>query len=262
VAVCYAALGLLYQRSGLPLPEWNALTILFATLIISFPLTWPLLAVGLRRYWLDAGPNERFLLGWALGCTVVTLSGPFFPYPDRGTMTMQVPLLIITAAIYFGRWRTLTRRAALVALVALGASPAWQIIRSWYFTGFRTDAPFMYLNADHRSALGVLLPQSDTTHVLLAEPRDLLWLAPEFPGRFYIGHFFLTVNFREKNESLQRALATPDSLPAVLARSGATWLYVNADRDPARLESAAALSPVHRGAMGTLFRVGSGANGR
>jgi hypothetical protein len=262
VALSYAALGWLYRRSGLPLPEWNALNILFATLLISFPLTWPLVAMGLRRYWLNAGTNERFLLGWALGCTVVTLSGPFFPYPDRGTMTMQVPLLIITAAIYFARWRILTRRAALIALLALGASPAWQIIRSWYFTSFRTDAPFMYLNADHRSALGVLLPQSDTTQVLLAEPRDLLWLAPEFPGRFYVGHFFLTVNFREKNESLQRALATPDSLPALLARSGATWLYVNADRDPTRVASAASLSPVHSGPMGTLFRVGGGANGR
>ena len=262
VFACYGALGWLYQRSNLPLPTWNARNIVFATLLISFPLTWPLLAIGGRQYWLNAGRDERFLLGWAAGCLAITLSGPFFPYPDRGTMTLQVPLLIITAAIYFTRWRTLTRRAALIALVALGASPAWQIIRSWYFTGFRSDAPFMYINADHRTALGALLSQSDTSQVLLAEPADLLWLAPEFPGRLYVGHFFLTVDFLQKSESLRRALATPDSLPALLARSGATWLYVNASREPVRLTSAAAITPVHTGPEGTLFRVGGVTGGR
>ena len=262
VFACYGALGWLFQRSGLPLPTWNARNILFATLLISFPLTWPLLAIGGRQYWLNAGRDERFLVGWAAGCTVITLSGPFFPYPDRGTMTMQVPLLIITAAIYFTRWRALTRRAALIAVLALGASPAWQIIRSWYFTGFRDDAPFMYLNADHRAALSVLQSQSDTGHVLLAEPADLLWLAPEFPGRLYVGHFFLTVDFRRKNESLQRALATPDSLPALLARSGASWLYVGAQHEPGRLTSAAPITPVHSGPMGTLFRVRGVPDGR
>ena len=262
VFACYGALGWLYQRSGLPLPTWSARNILFATLLISFPLTWPLLAIGGRQYWLNAGRDERFLLGWAAGCTAITLSGPFFPYPDRGTMTLQVPLLIITAAIYFSRWRSLTRRAALIALVALGASPAWQIIRSWYFTGFRADAPFMYLNADHRAALSALRSRSDTGQVLLAEPADLLWLAPEFPGRLYVGHFFLTVDFRQKHESLQRALATPDSLPALLARSGASWLYVSARREPERLTSAASITPVHTGPMGTLFRVGGVTDGR
>lgn len=262
VFACYGALAWLYQRSNLPLPTWNARNIVFATLLISFPLTWPLLAIGGRQYWLKAGRDERFLLGWAAGCLAVSLSGPFFPYPDRGTMTLQVPLLIITAAIYFTRWRTLTRRAALIALVALGASPAWQIIRSWYFTRFRSDAPFMYINADHRAALGTLLSRSDTSQVLLAEPADLVWLAPEFPGRLYVGHFFLTVDFIEKNESLQRALATPDSLPALLARSGASWFYVNARREPGRLTSMPSITPVHIGPEGTLFRVGGVTDGR
>ena len=120
----------------------------------------------------------------------------------------------------------------------------------------------MYINADHRAALSALLSRSDTSQVLLAEPADLLWLAPEFPGRLYVGHFFLTVNFREKTESLQRALATPDSLPALLARSGASWLYVNAQHEPGRLTGAAPITPVHSGPMGTLFRVGGGTDGR
>lgn len=262
VFACYGALAWLYQRSGLPLPTWNARNILFATLLISFPLTWPMVAIGGRQYWLTAGRDERFLVGWAAGCLAITLSGPFFPYPDRGTMTLQLPLLIITAAIYFARWRVLTRRAALIALVALGASPAWQILRSWYFTGFRDDAPFMYLNTDHRAALDALRSRADTGQVLLAEPADLVWLAPDFPGRFFVGHFFLTVNFREKHESLRRALAAPDSLPALLDRSRASWLYVGAHHEPERLTSAAPLTPVHRGPMGTLFKVGPAPDGR
>jgi hypothetical protein len=256
VVLCYVALGLLFRRSGLALPAWRAINILAATLLIAFPLSWALLVVGGRRYFQDGGVPARFIIGWALACTAVTLSGPFYPYPDRGTMTMQVPLLIAAGAIYFTRWHRLTPRAAVIALALLGATPLWQFARSWYFSGFRDDAPFMYINGAHRQSLTALRQTADTADVLLAEPRDLLWLAPEFPGRLYVGHFFLTVNYKAKNEALTRAVQSPDSMQALLQRSGTSLLFVNTDRDPARFAALAGLHPVAQTAVGTLFRIG------
>ena len=259
VALCYLALGLLFRRSGLSLPSWHAINILSATLLVAFPISWVLLAVGGVRYFRDGGVPARFIIGWALACTAVTLSGPFYPYPDRGTMTMQVPLLIATGAIYFMRWRRLTMRAGVIALVLMGATPLWQFSRSWYYSGFRADAPFMHINGAHRQSLAALHQAADTSDVLLAEPRDLLWLAPEFPGRFYVGHFFLTVNYKAKNEALTRAVLSPDSMPALLQRSGGTLLFINADRQPPRFAALGNLQPLAQTDVGTLFRVGGDA---
>ncbi|MEP7343693.1 MAG: hypothetical protein ABI877_00440 [Gemmatimonadaceae bacterium] len=258
VALCYLALGILFRRSGLPLPSWHAVNILAATLFLAFPISWVLLAMGGARYFREAGVPARFIIGWVLACTAVTLSGPFYPYPDRGTMTMQLPLLIAAGAIYFARWHRLTRLAAIVALAVMGATPAWQIARSWYFSGFRADAPFMHINGAHRQSLASLRQTADTNDILLAEPRDLLWLASDFPGRFYVGHFFLTVNYQAKNEALTRAVqsSSPDSMQALLQRSGTSLLFVNADRNPARFAALGDLHPVVQTAVGTLFRVG------
>jgi len=258
VAACYVALGLLFKSSGLPLPSWHAINILAATLFIAFPVSWVLLALGGPAYFRDGGLPARFIVGWALACTVVTLSGPFYPYPDRGTMTMQVPLLIATGAIYFARYGRLTARASLVALAIFGATPLWQLSRSWYYSGFRSDAPFMMINSAHRQSLAALREHADTSDVLLAEPRDLLWLAPEFPGRLYVGHFFLTVNYKAKNEALTRAVQSPDSMQALLQRSGTSLLFLNADRNPSRFAPLAGLHRVSESAVGTLYRVGDG----
>ncbi|MBV6521938.1 MAG: hypothetical protein MNPFHGCM_02082 [Gemmatimonadaceae bacterium] len=255
VAVCYAALGLLYRSSGLPFPPWRAINILAATLAIAFPASWALIAIGGARYFREGGVPARFIIGWAMACTVVTLSGPFFPYPDRGTMTLQVPLTIAAVAIFFARWGRMTAKAAIVAVVLLGATPARLVARSWYYTGFRSDAPFMLINGDHRTTLKALRQAADTNDILLAEPRDLLWLAPDFPGRLYVGHFFLTVDYRAKNEALTRAIQSPDSMPALLSRSGSSLLFVNADRDAARFSALPDLSVVSATKVGTLFRV-------
>jgi hypothetical protein len=259
VALCYLALGLLFRHSGLPLPSWRAINILAATLLIAFPISWVLLALGGARYFRDGGVPARFIIGWALACTAVTLSGPFYPYPDRGTMTMQVPLLIATGAIYFTRWHRLTARAAVIALAVWGATPLWQVSRSWYFSRFRADAPFMHINGAHRQSLVALHQTADTSDVLLAEPRDLLWLAPDFPGRLYVGHFFLTVNYKAKNEALTSAVQSPDSMQALLQRSGSSLLFVNADRNPARFAALGDLHPVAQTTVGTLFRFGGNA---
>ncbi|MBC7897779.1 MAG: hypothetical protein H7066_20335, partial [Cytophagaceae bacterium] len=209
VAACYIILGVLYARGGLPLPDWRAINILVLIVLMAYPISWALIAWGGAARWRVGGLRDRFLIGWILGCTVVTLSGPFFPYPDRGTMTMQVPLAILAAIIYFGRWPRVRPVHAVVLLLVCGATPLWIAARTWYFSGFRTDAPFQYVNASHRSARDALRAVGDTSHVLLADVPDLLWLAPTFPGRLYVGHFFLTVDFGTKVRALREALADP-----------------------------------------------------
>ncbi len=255
VGLCYLALGLLYRRSGLPLPEWRAVNILASTLLIAYPVCWGLLAFGGARYFRQGGVPARFIIGWAAACTVVTLSGPFYPYPDRGTITMQVPLMIAAGAIYFTHWPRLTRMGALVALAFFAPTTVWQLSRSWHFSGFRTDAPFMHLSPAHRQSLAALGREADTSDVLLAEPRDLLWLAPTFPGRLYVGHFFLTVDYKAKNEALTRALQAPDSMTALLGRSGTSLLFVHGDREPSRWASQQGLRAIDTSEVGTLYRV-------
>lgn len=263
VGVTYAALGALYARSGLPLPAWHAVNILFSVVVLAFPIAWALMAIGLRDFWRRAGVRERFLVAWAAACTVLTLSGPFYPYPDRGTLTMSVPVLLIAATIHGARFGAPNWRASLVALAIFGAGPTWQVARSWVFSGFRPDAPFIYLSPDHRTLRDALGARATTNDVLLAEAPDLLWAAPAFPGRFYVGHFFLTVGYKAKHERLQRALTTPaDSLAPLLAESGATWLLVGQARDRAAVEATGLVTPVATGAPGTLYRVAPVAGGR
>ncbi|MGQ0646184.1 MAG: hypothetical protein ACT4P7_01365 [Gemmatimonadaceae bacterium] len=256
VVICYVALGALFSRSGLPLPEWRAINILVTTLLMAYPVAWALMGWGGLALWRRAGLRERFLFGWALGCTMVTLSGPFFPYPDRGTLTMQVPLFIIAAMIFFARWRTVSLRQAAVLVAVCGATPLWLAARTWHFSGFRTDAPFQYVNASHRAAQAALNARADTSHILLADTPDLLWLAPTFPGRLYVGHFFLTVGFSAKVGALRAGLDDPALMPPLLATSGAHFVFVNARHGPERFATVPGLTPIARESVGWLFRAG------
>lgn len=258
VAACYAVLGAMYARSGLPLPEWRAINILVTTLVMAYPISWGLMAWGGVDLWRRAGLEGRFLFGWVLGCTVVTLSGPFFPYPDRGTLTLSVPLFVIAGLVFFARWRTMRLRHAIVLAAVCGATPLWVAARTWYFSGFRTDAPFQYVNASHRAARAALVARADTGQVLLADVPDLLWLAPTFPGRLYVGHFFLTVDFQGKVRELRAALADPALLPPLLAKARPDYLFVNATHDPARFAAVPGLTPIAREEVGWLFSVRPG----
>jgi hypothetical protein len=257
-AATYVALGFLYARSGLPAPTWTAVSILFSIVVIAFPIAWVLMAVGMRDYWAAAGVRERFLLAWGAACTLLTLSAPFYPYPDRGTLTMPVPVLIIAGAIYASRYGRPTRLALLIALAVFSAGPIWQFTRTWYFSGTRRDAPFMFLSPDRRQSASVLRDGAATTDVLLAEPADLLWLAPEFPGRMYVGHFFLTPGFREKRDTLVRALERPETLGSLLRSTNARWLFVNAAHDVQRIGLLPGLVVRATGEAGTLFEIRPG----
>lgn len=254
VLAAYAVLGILFHDSGLPMPAWRAVNILFATLLIAYPVAWLLIAGGLRRYWERAGLAECVLLGWALGCTVVTLSGPFYPYPDRGTMTMQVPLMMIAGGIYFARRARVTWRAGIVAVLLMGGTPAWLAARTLLVNGFHEGRPSAWIDAAHADVIRVLRDRATQRDVLLAEPHDELWLAPEFPGRNYVGHFFLTVDYQRKVNELERFLADSSvDRRAFLLRTGARFLFVQSSRAPQQFMSVAGLTPLVRNKAGWLF---------
>jgi hypothetical protein len=261
--VCGVATGLSYavlvhwiSQAGIPMSTWRAVNVLFATLLIAYPVAFGLIAWGWRDYWRTAGLHERMLVGWALGCTALTLSAPFYPYPDRGTMTMQVPLTLIAGAIYFARWPRLSWKALLVGVALMGATPLWLVARSWKHTGFREDTPFMFLNAAHRDVLSTLAAQATAADVLVADGADLLWLAPTFPGRHYAGHFFLTVDYDRKQRELERLLTTASAEDAKFVTDGGfRWLFVNSAQHPERFAALAGFTTRARTAVGWLFEV-------
>lgn len=255
VLACYALLGALFRHSGLPMPPWRAVNILLSVLLIAYPVAWGLLAVGLRNYWRRAGLGECVLVGWALGCTVVTLSGPFYPYPDRGTMTLQVPLTLIAGGIYFA-WRSRVHwRAAVVAVLLMGATPTWFITRTIVKNRFHPDWPWAWTDAAHENVIRTLRDRANSDDILLAEQTDELWLAPAFPGRSYVGHFFLTVDYESKVAALERFLSDTamSARRDFLDRSGARFIFVNAGRHPEQFAELAGLVPIVRNSAGWLF---------
>ena len=253
-ALSYAVLVWWFANSGIPIPSWHAVNVMASVLVIAYPAAFGLIAWGFPNYWRTAGLPERVLVGWALACTVVTLSGPFYPYPDRGTMTMQVPLTVIAGAIYFARWPRLTWKAFVIGVALMGATPTWLVARTWKFTGFREDTPWMFLNGGHRDVIRTLEERATADDVLIADGPDLLWIAPTFPGRHYVGHFFLTVDYERKLGELHQLLASAAPADAAfLAEAGVRWVFVNASREPERFASIPGFSLVMRSTVGSLY---------
>jgi len=260
VVTCFIWLIFLHRSSGLPVPHWRAPNILFSVLLIAYPLAWVLIAWGIRDYWGRAGLNECFLLGWALGCTTLTLSGPFYPYPDRGTLTLQIPIYIIAGVVYFSRYERVKPLAALLAILLLGATPAWVLKNQWKWTSFNRNAPYTFMSPEHREIVGLLREKASKSDVLVVDKSDVdweaddLWLAPEYPGRLYCGHFFLTVDYKEKREKVIRFFEkTPEEQAAFLRQEKIRFLYVNAKKDPQRFELVPGLVLLKALSIGSLF---------
>jgi hypothetical protein len=251
---------LLYRSSGLPMPTWRALNIMISILLISYPVAWLLIAWGVADYWRQASFNECFLLGWALGCTVLTLSGPFYPYPDRGTMTLQIPIYIIAGSIYFARYRRVTPLAVLLAILILGATPAWALRNKWVSAGFSPSKPYMFLSAEHREMVDLLKRHARENDVLILDKSrdpwrtDDLWLAPQYPGKLYCGHFFLTVDYDRKCAEVNRFFRdTPEGQSTFLQEHGIRHIYVEAKDDPGRFERIPGLVLLKAASIGSLF---------
>lgn len=256
VAVVLVPLSLVYKSSGLPAPEWRGLVVEFPIVVIAYPLAWLLLVPGITRYWREAGVDGAFLVGWGLALLLLTLSGPFFPYPDRGTMTLQIPLMLVAGGIWFARHDRVGWKGVVIALLLAGSTTAFTFENWFGRTAFREDQPHKYLSRAHEAVIEALHENARPGELLVAAQLPLRWIAPEYPGTHYAGHFFLTVGFAAKQDSLAAFWAgTPESQSRFLTSRGVRWLFVEPDQDPARFEQIPGLVPVVREPVGTLFEV-------
>ncbi|MCI0437047.1 MAG: hypothetical protein L0271_25915 [Gemmatimonadetes bacterium] len=247
-------LAVIYKSSGLPAPEWRGLTVEFSVLVLAYPVAWLLIVPGLAKFWREGGLEAAFLVGWGTALLLLTLSGPIFPYPDRGTMTLQIPLMIVAGAVFFARRARPGWMAIVLLLLLAGSTPAF-IADSWIDrTRFTDDQPHKYLSDAHLEIIGVLREQAGPRDVLVADQPPLRWLAPDYPGVHYAGHFFLTPNFTLRRDSLAGFWrAPPDEQAVFLRRRGARWLFVDAAQQPSRFEQVPHLRAVHGAPFGTLF---------
>lgn len=260
VVACMAWQFLLYRSSGLPLSPWRGPSILFSILLIAYPLAWVVIAWGIMGYWRKAGFKECFLLGWILGCTLLTLSGPFYPYPARGTMTLQIPMYIVAGAIYFSRFKRMTPAAALIVILFLGATPVWAVRTWWIHTTFAPDKPYMFMSAEHREVVDLLREQATDSDLLITDKSapdwktDDLWLAPEYPGKLYAGHFFLTDDYERKRAEVNRFFdSRPEEQATFLRDKGIRFVFVPAKQNPGRFERVPGLVLLKAATIGSLF---------
>jgi len=243
-----------YRNGGLPLPNWRAINVLFSILFIAYPLAWCLLAWGLPRYVRELDLDRSFILGWIAGCTALLLSGPFYAYPDRGSVTLQIPLTIVAGLVYFNRFPKVTPLAGLIAIILLGATPLHNTSIRWAISDFRSDSPTKFLDADHREILAELSERASRRDILLSRYPETLWLAPTYPGVHYAGHFFLTVDFATKIDKVDRFYAgTLEEPVKFLHEAGIRYVWVSAAQDPARFSSITGLLPRMSNTAGTLF---------
>jgi len=261
VSAIFIVLLYLHSVSGSAFPSWRAIPIAPVTLLLGFPLGWAILLPGLSRFCKDAPQLDQcFLLGWLLGCVVVTLSGPFYPYPDRGTMTLQIPVYVIAGAIYFSRHARVTWLQAAVVVVLLGVTPALGLYREWRDTAFNPAVPALFLGPEHRAIVRTLQERSTENDVLLVNKSkqpwetDDLWLGPAFPGKLYCGHFFLTDNYEAKLQAVAQFFdTTPDQRQEFLRGQGIKFVYVGADESPKQFLKTPGLVLLESTSVGALF---------
>jgi hypothetical protein len=260
-AACTVAVGIIFLwiatlvgRGGLPVPPWRGPPIYPALMFLAFPIAWVLLALGLARYWRDASLERCFLLGWIMGCTLLALSAPFYPWPNRGVLSLQVPLTIVAAAIWFNGARKLSGRAIAVIILLMGSTPVVEIMDRWKSSSFSEAEPYKFLSPEDRATIGALTRAASPRDVLLADFRDRLWLAPDYQGRHYAGHFFLTVDYDRKHAETMALLKSDGSGAAeFLSKHRIRFVYVNSRREPAKFKSVPGLVPLHQTRDGVLF---------
>jgi hypothetical protein len=142
----------------------------------------------------------------------------------------------------------------IIVVLLLGSTP-WYIAEGWLTrTRFTEDQPHKFLSSAHHNVIDALESRAGPGDVLVADQPTLRWLAPEYPGLHYAGHFFLTTNFASKRDSLAAFwLASPEEQAAFLHGRNARWLFVPQEIDPLRFEAVPGLRPVIRERVGTLF---------
>ena len=260
VGIVSGALIFQFSSSGLPMSSWWG-AVYPHELFFAFPLAWILVATGLHRFLDGADLRARFVTGWIMGCTMLTMSALVQPQSERGTMTLQIALYIAATAIYFGRFKRFTWQFGGVAALILLGTPAIVAYDQWASTTFSPDRPYIFETAEHRATIDVLAHQGRPNDLLLVEKSGEshhdadLWLAPEFPGRVYCCHFWLTVHHDERFRQVAEFFAgTATARERFLEKERIRWVFVAAPPVPAGFEGVPGLVPVLENGVGTLYR--------
>ena len=124
---------------------------------------------------------------------------------------------------------------------------------------FSPDRPEIILSSDHQAIISALKAEATADDVLMTSmvkppwENDLLWLAPEFPGKFYCGHYFLTVDYgRKRQEVIDFYDAPPERQASFLTDNHIRFIFVAADENPLRFERVPGLKPIRSSSVGTL----------
>lgn len=256
VGICLVGALAMQQAANFPTPTWRGMTVPPVIVLLAYPVVWLLVAIGGFRFWQEADRREAFLVGWAAGCLALVLAGPFFPYPDRGTMTLQIPLYLVAGTIYFQLWQRV--RAVHVALLIALCSPTMLLMGlRWKQAWFNPAHTHKWVRPEHTRVIRTLADQSTPADLLVAGEEALRWLGPEYSGRHYAGHFFLTINYSEKQRAMQEFFDSRDvaAQERFLSESGATRLFVETRRDPEHFRKLGTLTPLIAEDVGVLFAV-------
>lgn len=248
--------ALLIGPGGLPTPPWEAHPILPLNLFLAYTLQWIAATWALTRLWPKPSLGTCVLTGWVVGCLIYTFSAPVWPYPDRGTMTLLIPITILGGLGYFSVSPRPTLRALAVAAAFMLVTPVWTLAFNVNTSRFGPELNAKFVNADHDAIVAAAKATAGPNDLLLADETSLLWLAPEYPGVNYCAHFFLTVDYERKQREVTQFLApaaTPDAQAAFLREHDVRYLFVPTRLMPARFRDLPGLSVVIENGVGVLF---------
>ena len=259
-------LFMLQRLSGLPYPSWREEPLPIAILLLGYPVALLWLFRGFSRYWQQRDDEQSFLLAWTAACLAVILAWPFNPYPTRGTMTLQIGLYVLAGSVYFSRRDSVPAREVVLIVLLLAATPAWRFLNLWQQRSFSPDAPYIWQSPEHLEVVRWLRESGSDGALLLASPREELWLAPEYPGRHQVAHFFLTVDYEDKVAELEGFFeATAEEQLQFLVERDVRFLFVSrhdgsprfldlrVPQDPGDFSELPGLEPAIETSHGTLF---------
>jgi hypothetical protein len=268
IGMALGGLFIAQLHSGLPFPQWQSPNVSALVLFMAYPVAALILTPALPKLWSTADFNQCFLMGWTLGAVGLTALQPLYPYAGRASITVQVALYILAATLYFSSRVQVPKKHVATAVVLLGITPVWVLLEMWRISRFQADAPAVFVNQQHLAISESLRKRASTDDVLLAAERDTRWLAPEYPGRHYCAHYFLTVAYFQKTREVDDFFENdrPELHAQFLRKHRIRFLYVDRKLDPERFVNVPGLVLVRRESVGSLFEYrpaqGGGANDR
>ena len=235
----------LWRSSGLPLPTWTEIPMLFSAVVAGYPLAFALIAWGGVEFVRRSGIADAYLLAWALGLLALMLSGPFYPYTTRATVTLSIPLYVIAARAYFRDRTTMPLTHGIVAAVVLFAFPLLVVSNRVRALRFEPTKSHIWVNRDHLDVIDYLKKHASPDDLLVVDrsqqgwKTDDRWLAPEYPGRLYAGHFFLTVDYDAKRRKVIEFFHNSSAAERVafLRNARVRWVFAGPENDLAQLRA-------------------------